>query len=409
MSARLSILSVALPWLLATGAGAQDSAGTNNVADTERSPAAASPTAETNRAALTARIDELLKTMVSTDFSMRQKATAELLSLEAAGVGILDQKSRLLTGPEAPRVREIVGRLRKRLFDDRLTAFNQKPSIETAAGLPEWARFSALVGQDEKALEVYRQMLNAEKDLFSMRMFGSPELSSTLDARSSDFSTRCNGRRNEPFPTASCAALMLLGSDSTLDLPRLTSPNISDAFDDERFDDLINEGVYSDCLRRLVGAWMHRSNSNGRPAIAVDRPLLFSMEHSIPEGRTLALRVIESGGKFQTMYHSLFCIAHFRNADDLKVVESLLEAPTVLWPVGNRNAKQFSDDFESTYTVQTRDVALAVAAHLRNRNPTDFGSSARPSPLTVFDVYSLGFDTDEDRAAAIAEYRRAFP
>ena len=141
----------------------------------------------------------------------------------------------------------------------------------------------------------------------------------------------------------------------------------------------------------------------------MDRPLLFAMEHSIPEGRTLALRVIESGGRFQAMYYSLLCLAHFRNTDDLKLVESLLEAPTVLWPVGTRSADQFSDDFKSTYKVQTRDVALAVAAHLRNRNPTEFGSSATPSPLTVFDVYSLGFDTDEDRAAAIAKYRRAFP
>jgi hypothetical protein len=240
-------------------------------------------------------------------------------------------------------------------------------------------------------------------------MFASPELPSAMEARSIEFSKRCNGRRDDEFPTASCAALMLLGSDPTVDLPRLTSTKISDAFEDDRFAELIDDGVYSEPLRKLAGAWMNRTGKNGRPAIAVDRPLLFSISHNLPDGRKLALKVIETGGRFQAMYYSLLTLAHFQNKDDLKVVEPLLTSTTVLWPVGNRTAQQFSDDFKSTYTVQVRDVALVVSAHLRGRNPVDFGSSARPSPTTVFDVYSLGFDKDDARLAAIKAYQAAYP
>lgn len=404
------ILFVTLLWFSTTDAVAQDAAKSGKIGNASElaQPVETAPSIDRNAESL--RIDELLNELRSPEFAARQKATAELLRLTPVGVGILDQKSRTLTGPEAAQVREIVDRLRKRLFDDRLSQFARSPTIEAAAVLPEWNRYSSVVGRDTKSLELFRQMLEAERELFAMRMFASPELSATLELRSVEFSKLCTGRGGvNNFPTASCAALMWLGSNSEIELKRITSTNISDAFDNQRYSELIAEGTYSVYLRRIAGAWMNRSWKNGRSAIAVDRPLLFAMKHQIPEGRLLALRTIESGAKFQSMYYSILCVASFGNEDDLKVIEPLLDAPTVLWPVRNESAQKHSPDFASTYTIQSRDVALAAAVHLRKRSPEEFGSSAQPSSETVFDVYSLGFDTDESRKTAIDSYRKAFP
>lgn len=155
---------------------------------------------------------------------------------------------------------------------------------------------------------------------------------------------------------------------------------------------------------------MNRTNRNGRPAIAVDRPLLFAIEHDVEEGRTLALNSIRTGAKYQSMAYSLLCLAKFRRAEDLKVVEPLLESESVLWPLANQKNKLLpTGDPTSTYRVQIRDVALVVAASLRQRDPSDFGSLAQPSDTTVYDFYSLGFEKDADRIAAINSYRTSFP
>ncbi len=390
MRSSLSILTVAL-WLSAISVSAQEGAKVSTAEDA------------------TAKIDRLIGELRSPEFSVRQSATAALLKLDAIESGILDQKSRSLEEPEASAVRQIVVRLRKRLYDDRLAELVKAPTVEAAAKLPEWTRFAEIVGQDEKSLDVFIEMLQVEKDLFAMRLFASPELSGLMESRSREFSKLCNGRRDVPFPVATCAALMLLGSDSTLDLQRLTSTQISDAFSDPRFGELVDEGVYAPCLRRLAGAWMNRTSKTGRPAIAVDRPLLFAIEHDLEEGRTLALKSIQTGAKFQSMAYSLLCIAKFRNADDLKVVEPLLESGTTLWPLANQKNKQLPTDPTNTYSIQIRDVALVVASYLRQRNPADFGSAAQPSDATVFDFYSLGFEREEDRTAAIAKYRMAYP
>lgn len=379
-------------WFSASGVTAQEAAKVSNAEEEA------------------ARIDRLVGELRSPEFAIRQSATTVLLGLDATGSGILDQKSRLLEEPEASAVRQIVIRLRKRLYDDRLSELDKAPGVEAAAKLPEWKRFSDIVGTDEKALDVFIEMLQVERDLFAMRLFSSPELAGQMESRSREFAKLCNGRRDVPFPVATCAALMLLGSDSSLDLPRLTSTQISDAFSDPRFGELVDEGVYAPCLRRLAGAWMNRTNKNGRPAIAVDRPLLFAIEHDLEEGRTLALTSIRTGTKFQSMAYSLLCLAKFRRTEDLRVVEPLLESEAVLWPLANQKNKSLpGSDPTSTYSVQIRDVALVVAASLRQRNPAEFGSSAKPSDATVYDFYSLGFENDSDRNAALTAYRTSFP
>jgi len=199
---------------------------------------------------------------------------------------------------------------------------------------------------------------------------------------------------------------MLLGSEPETRLRRATSTNISSALDDQRFSQLITDGVHAKTLRAIAEVWISRA---GQPGVAAERPLLFSMQHKLPAGRTVAIRIIESKSSRPDMIYSLLCLASLNSTDDLPLIESLFDNQTVLWPQRGQivqNQNPGAPPFDTNYNVQTRDVALTAAAHLRRISPSAVGMKVRESDLTVFAIDSIGFTREEARTKAIAEYKR---
>lgn len=351
-----------------------------------------------------AAVRELVGHLGSTSFSERQRATSDLLKLEADAVPELESALATATGETATRLQLILTQLRKRLFDDRLDALGQGLTLETAASLPQWDRFSALAGTDKDALTVFHELLLAERSLFAARLFTPRELPAALESRSSEFSKLCNGRAEDEFPIASCIALMLLGSEPETRLIRATSANISDALDDPRFDRVVTDGVHAEIVTAIASEWLNR------PGIAADRPLLFSIRHELPVGRSIAQRIIAAQSRRPDMFLSLMCLARLNDPDDLSLVESLLETTATVWPPRGQSVQRLlpGRNVGGNFSVQTRDVALSVAIHLRDARPDDFGIPVRASDETFFVIDSLGFNDDEARAAALAKYRSQF-
>ena len=135
------------------------------------------------------------------------------------------------------------------------------------------------------------------------------------------------------------------------------------------------------------------------------------MRHDLKSGRTVALRIIESKSSRPDMILSLLCLADLNCTQDLPLIESLFEVETVLWPQrGQIVKKRLSGDspLDANYNVQTRDVALVVAAHLRKTSPNEIDLKVRYSDATLYAFDSLGFSSDDARAKAVAAYRMLF-
>lgn len=353
-------------------------------------------------------VDGLVSDLASPMFAKRQKAVAQLLQLDASAVPLLEFKLQTVTEPVAVQLRQVIPKLRKRLFDDRIEALenDQKPSDLT--GMPDWSRFVKIAGNAEAALPVYLEMLKTERALFADRMFSSPELSEHLEERSALLRAACNGELEEEFPVASAAALMLIASDENVSLRRATSTNISESLQDSRFGKLITDGFHAGTLRALTSEWLKR------PGIAADRPLLLSIEFQLPVGREIALRTLERQVYNQSAAYSLLCLGALQQTGSLPAVEQVLNddgASRPIWPPRGKTATELSSgrEVESTYSVQARDVALVVAIHLRGRRPQEFGMDVMSSELHLFTFDSIGFNNDDDRNAAISKYRAAFP
>lgn len=352
-----------------------------------------------------ALIHSLVQKLASPQFSERQKATEQILSLDVDGVLLLQAELDSARGETAVRLGMILPRLRTRLFSSLLQEFTENPSLETARKFPEWERFATIAGDSEQARMVFREILRAEQSLFAAKMFSAKELSAELERRSLAFTGLLNGKPDEEFPVASCMALMLLGSDPRTRLIRTTAANISDALGDPRFDRLVEDGVHAEVLKSVIGVWINR------PQIAADRPLLFAIKHQLPAGRALAHTVIRSRAVNQNMYYALLCLAALGNTDDLPLVESVMNVNTILWPPRGQAVDTLLPGRKANgrFSVQTCDVALSVAIRLRGRNPRDFGIPVITSAETVYIVHSLGFAKEEARQAAFDRYRLEFP
>ena len=358
--------------------------------------------------ALQKTVDGLVSDLASPMFPKRQKAVTQLLQLDAPAVALLETKLKTATEPVAVQLRQVIAKLRKRLFDDRVEALerDQKPSDLT--GMPDWDRFVKVTGNAEAALPVYLEMLKTERALFADRMFSSSELSDHLEERSTLLRAACNGELEEEFPVESAAALMLIASDENVVLRRATSTNISESLQDSRFGKLISDGFHAGTIRALTSEWLKR------PGIAADRPLLLSIEYQLSVGREIALRTLERHVYNQSAAYSLLCLGALQQTDSLPAVEQVLNDETAsrpIWPPRGKTAGDLISgrEIESTYSVQARDVALAVAIHLRGRRPNEFGMDVMSSELHLFTFDSMGFNNDDDRNAAISKYRAAFP
>ena len=359
-------------------------------------------------AELAATVDRLVSDLSSPAFAKRQKAVAQLLQLDAPAVALLEVELETATEPVAVQLRQVIPKLRKRLFDDRIEALEGDQNPSDVTGMPDWDRFVNVTGNAEAALPVYLEMLKTERALFAHRMFSSAELSEHLEERTAVLRAACNGEIEEEFPVASAAALMLIASDESVVLRRATSTNISESLQDSRFGKLITDGFHAKTLRALTSEWLKR------PGIAADRPLLLSIEFQLPVGREIALRTLERRVYNQSSAYSLLCLGALQQADTLPAVEQVLNDETAsrpIWPPRGKNADDLISEREvkSTYSVQARDVALAVAIHLRGRRPSEFGMDVMSSELHLFTFDSMGFDTEEDRNAAMSKYRAAFP
>ncbi len=385
---------IALATTMAPVALTQDEKGKSNAAN----PNAVTETESTVKA--------LIEKLASTRFSDRQQASKELMDVGPEAVQFIEAAASISTGETQQRLLVILPQLRKRLFDDQLDAFLEHPSVELAERLPQWSRFEKLAGHDVDALAIFGQILSAERRLFAARLFAPNELSAMLETRSAEIEKLCDGVLDEEFPIASVASVMLLGSELETRLRRATSTNISSALDDPRFSQLITDGEHADTLRAIAEVWISRA---GQPGVAAERPLLFSMKHKLPAGRTVAIRIIESRSSRPDMTYSLLCLASLTSVDDLPLIESLFDNQTVLWPQRGQIVQQQdpgAPPFDTNYKVQTRDVALAAAAHLRRISPSEVGMKARDNEITVFSGDSIGFTSEEARTKAFAIYRR---
>lgn len=365
---------------------------------------------------ISARVVRLIEQLGTGSFSERQSATRELLGIGMAASAELQKATSTGSKEVRERAGQVIVAIRDAEFRRRIDRLADSVTPAAAESLPEWDRFQELAAArsadsstelaDADLIRVFLRIQQAEQALFALRLFNPQGLPDALEQRSSELVRLFDDRSDKPFPAESYAAILLLASNPATRLPRATSTNISSALADERLEKLIRDGQHKDLFRSLISRWIER------PGIATERPLLFAVRHELAAGRVVARRVIQSRSNRPDMIMAMLALGRLGDKTDIELLESQMTVETVLWPLRNQPVVRNLPDGpirDTNYSVQTRDIALVVATHLRGRPPTDLGLKVELSEETVFAVESLGFESAESRAAAFAAYRAAFP
>ncbi|NJK77996.1 MAG: hypothetical protein HC944_03735 [Nanoarchaeota archaeon] len=130
----------------------------------------------------------LVERLSSTEFADRQQATRDLLKVPVESVAMLEQIAATSPGETKFRLGQILERLHRSLFDDELDAFLQTPTVEIAQRLPQWDRFKSICGDNGDSRIIFGQILNAERRLFSARLFTPDQLPPLLESRTAELS-----------------------------------------------------------------------------------------------------------------------------------------------------------------------------------------------------------------------------
>ena len=350
----------------------------------------------TENAVAAAEISTLLKQLNSPGFAERQQATAALLGLDVDSAPTLNALRKNLNPETRQRLAAILQRLHRRWFDRKLQQLQQTDGEEVAATFPDWHAFQQSTAEPDEALMIFQELIQAEQELFTCRLFDPERVPLVLETRAKVLESHCNGSDSEQFPVTQAAALMLIASNEEVQLLRGTSYYISRCFDDERFSQLLRTGKYSGELQQLCTRWILR------PRIAPDRPLLFAMQHQLPAGRDLALRVLSERRRGPRVFHAAMALSVLGDKQDLPFLESLFADNTVIWPPAGNTGTE-SDT--SSLRLQVRDAALLAACHLRGIAPGEIGLSPEPAPETLYQINTVGFATDDAREQSVQQYQ----
>jgi len=367
-------------------------------------------------------VQRLVTELRDSSYSRRQAATKSLLALPESSRVVLSDLRAAAPRETSERLNEILACLYERWFQQRLQRLSALPADSSrgeVADLPDALRLEQHLAADtagtpdapgslpsdllDTGIEsteprsVLLHLLRAESEVFAASIYQPGRLPELLEHRSAKLALNCNGRADQPFPTASALALMLVASRAELRLLRKTSSNVSRPLEDPRFDQLLQSGRNRGVLRSIVSEWIRR------PGISADRPLIFAIRHRLSAGRDVAVRVLQSEGRGPQVYFACMCLAALGSSQDIALLESRLQSTQVIWPP--RGAVANDGAVDSRLQVQTRDAALAALVHLRQIPPASVGLKLTPSRDELYRIDTVGAISDEIREARIGEYR----
>lgn len=339
----------------------------------------------------------------SPTFRTRIAASKSLRAASDAAIAPLQQAEQTATGDRKIRIQELLKELQRNTLTVRLERLIKTPSVELAAELPEWDRFSEVVGHDERSIRMYGRLLAAEPTLFTAAAKNSRELPTLLQARAAELlhSVRPAPIHRKPFSVDSYAAILLLAGKPDLTL-RSASTSISDILVPEQspFISALKQED-GERLLKLVGAYIQR----GR--IGVLEPLEFARRHPMAAGPILARQVLKTALRGHNGIPAMMLLLEQGNRTDIALLESLFDHQGKLFE-GRRAA---ANNVVVTYRAVNGDMALAVAIAMREHDPRDFGfGKGLPSTVADFPFVeeTIGFDSDEERRQAREKYDRLF-
>jgi hypothetical protein len=342
------------------------------------------------------------------DFTTRQAAADQLL-----GQGFAARNALLAVaeGPD-PEIRAAARRLILLIdqseFSRRLTEFAADVDGKRGATLPGWEQFSELVGHDSDARALFVEMHREEAPLLTQYFEPGPIGAAPVNwderiIRLHNWQIFSRQRGNRP-PLGSYASMYFLASLPESQVSDMALHNLCRLAQQAPVNELLQSTRGQPAMRRLVSAWL--VNSPSRNEAVLNDQLTIMTAYELQDALPFAVGIARGDARYvlsnpHGRAEAALAVGKFGTEKDVATLEPLLVNKTELLPQPPPLPGQ-----GQAYSVQLRDVALATLLHLTDQDLKDYGfMRARRQPDKLFDVRSLGMESDERREAAAAQWR----
>ncbi len=342
------------------------------------------------------------------DFAQRE------LAVEALTNAGLAAKEALQAGVQSPDLhtqmlaRQILTKVLELDFQRRIEAFTADKEGAKDHSMPGWDWYRETVGTTPKDRELFIRILKEEAPLLES-VAGNPDRAhDAMEIRIQQLQQGMQNRNTALRKTPSMesiAGLLMVTASSESGLDSREQSHLYNLMYQTTFREAAKKGPYTEPLKRLLDAWI-LSNTNSAWTY---RAVQISLEFGLPRGLDLALQLLNPQGNNSTNAYAIVAIGKLGGKDYVPALVPLLENDRVCWTWHRGNNK--------VIRTQIRDVALASLLHATEQDHKEYGFELlQKNPETVFHIYTVGFEEDEQRLAALerwnkwfAENRESFP
>ena len=340
---------------------------------------------------------ELVEQLGDSSFAAREEAARSLLALGTECIPALRNAAESNDLEVRYRARRLVDEIEAQDHQRRLEAFAADAGGEAEELLPAWAHFRTSVGGDAAAREFFVGIQRAESKLFRTWEKGSDDLAKAYDRRVVELHYMYAQRNDRRDIARHVGALLYLGADAGLDVSTATGYTLYSFLNYNEFRQSVGDDETGRVLRKVLGNWIAQPTGTS-PHLKVN----LALQQGLKEGLSAAERMLRDGAPPAQLQYAVLAVGRFGGPEHVPLLEPLLDDTTVL-TASRSNSKV-------TYTCEARDVALAVLLHLTGAAPKSYGfSRLTKNPQFLYSPTSMGFNSDEQRAAALRRWRTMGP
>ena len=340
------------------------------------------------------RVARLARRLGAADFSQRQQAERDILQVGPSALPALQQAVSSAGLERRRRLERIINVLSRQRREQALSQLSRRDEPADPQLLTTWSAFFKLIGNGDESRKLFVEMARYEPWVVDA-VAGSPdELRRDFERRAADINLQRMQRQQTTRSIATVAALMFAALQPDCFPSSSAVTCINACIQEGPCLKLMQQTDRSQPLERLISVWV--ANPTATPA---HQRLQLAAKFGLEEGTDVALQIIEQHLPGPHLQQAILYLAKAGNASHIHPLELLLD--------DNTNLQQRRHHSVTTFSCRVRDVALVALLHLTGQDPEAYGFSVlRKDPNYIYRTGTIGFETDDERKAAFAKWRR---
>ena len=352
-------------------------------------------------------LSALIQQLSSKKFALRQNAMAELIQRGAEAIPELELALKSDNRELRFRAQRVLNSVEQNAYQLKLEAFMQNGNA--AIKLPGWDAFRAIADSNSEARRLFVLMCRAEPDI--MRNLDRPPsaISNQIAKRCRDLQQIFRTYKRDSIKLGTVATLLFVGGIEGIRIDDTSIKTIYsvcnyNAFRNEMYTRQSNSTIRytsdprSEILRQIFAIWMKHGQS-------WDAQMAFNlaMQYNIRQCLPRALEIVhDEATPCHVAQIALVAVVRFGEKKHILDLESRIDDKSfcgVAQKIGNK-----------LHQTQLRDIALAGAFLLADKNPRDYGfDRASYTTSKQLNYSTVGFADDETRGAARKQWDELRP